>query len=380
MKTTLASRIYRSIVEDYVDSGVLKDGDQLPSVRELKQRYGCSITTIAHSLSMLEGEGLVEKRHGTGCFLTGRPSLAKPREQLVIASVMPFYNQKELPFRLFTGAERACHRYGCQLMVATDYRDYEGEHAQVKRMVKAGCQAIVLYPVSRVWGQQYSDYLNREYLDVPIILVDTAFPEQQRSQVLFDNHNLGYEMTDLLLGEGHDRIAFMQPAEVGGGFAVRSSKERYLGHLACLNDHDLKPRPGDLWGMALESGQPARDFADQLREHLRAWKRQTERPSGLIAIDDNFAFLTLSLAHELDIEVPHDLRVVGFDNLRPWGLSGQLPGTDFPTSDPDFRLAGERAVELAIRHVHGKVERPVVYMLPVPIVVREAVSGMAVPL
>src|SRR5262249_52169357 len=52
------------------ESGVLRDGDQLPSIRALAEELVVSPNTVVKAYSELEHEGLLELRQGAGAFLT----------------------------------------------------------------------------------------------------------------------------------------------------------------------------------------------------------------------------------------------------------------------------------------------------------------------
>ena len=57
---------------DEIDSGKLKHGDKLPSERELAEQYQISRMTARHTLSILEREGVVERRVGAGTFINNK--------------------------------------------------------------------------------------------------------------------------------------------------------------------------------------------------------------------------------------------------------------------------------------------------------------------
>jgi GntR family transcriptional regulator len=54
---------------DEIESGKLRHGDKLPSERELAEQYQISRMTARHTLSILEREGVVERRVGAGTFI-----------------------------------------------------------------------------------------------------------------------------------------------------------------------------------------------------------------------------------------------------------------------------------------------------------------------
>ncbi|HUA65593.1 MAG TPA: GntR family transcriptional regulator [Alphaproteobacteria bacterium] len=78
--------VYRQMMDQvkyYVASGLLKPGDQLPSIRELAQKLAINPTTVVRVYNDLEHEGVIEMRHGKGAFVaeTGRRMTAAERKQ-----------------------------------------------------------------------------------------------------------------------------------------------------------------------------------------------------------------------------------------------------------------------------------------------------------
>src|SRR4051812_5798853 len=58
---SLHQQVARNIRNE-VDAGVLRDGDVLPSTRELADRWGVSVFTISEAMKLLTAEGLVESK------------------------------------------------------------------------------------------------------------------------------------------------------------------------------------------------------------------------------------------------------------------------------------------------------------------------------
>jgi len=64
--------IYRQVIEQIrrqVLTGELAEAEQLESVRELAGQLKVNPMTISKAYSLLEGEGLVERRRGVGLFV-----------------------------------------------------------------------------------------------------------------------------------------------------------------------------------------------------------------------------------------------------------------------------------------------------------------------
>ena len=65
----LATPIYRQVVEQVqrlVAGGQLGPGDELPSVRAVAERHAINPMTVSKAYSLLEAEGLLERRRGVG--------------------------------------------------------------------------------------------------------------------------------------------------------------------------------------------------------------------------------------------------------------------------------------------------------------------------
>ncbi len=360
MKRSLPHRIALAIVAEYLETGFLKAGDRLPTVRELERSFQVSRNTILQALSFLEQQGYVYRKHGSGVFVAHQSPPAQGSVPLIGFVGPNVY--ADLLLRVYEGVEQVARLHGMHVVVGSTSNDYQIERWQVSKMVQAGCQAVVLFPCTRTKSQLKQDYLKSEFLDVPIVLVDTAYPEQERPQVVFDNYRAGYEMTQLLLHEGHRHIAFMDFARHDDDWVHYATRERYRGYMDALLQAGITPQEQYHWiiwdkHFAVDNVQP------DIRHLLQHAKQQTPRPSAVIAIEDAVAVQTIVLAQEMGFAVPEQLRVVGFDDLPV----ARMFRPEFPTTAPDFRRAGELAADLAIRLIRGEKVSSLVYMLPVPI-------------
>jgi GntR family transcriptional regulator len=61
--------------------GMLREGDQLPPVREVVAQLAINPNTVLKAYRELEHEGLADVRQGIGTFVTGSPALASLQVQ-----------------------------------------------------------------------------------------------------------------------------------------------------------------------------------------------------------------------------------------------------------------------------------------------------------
>lgn len=69
-------------VEEYIRLGILKNGDKLPSIRELTEIAGVNPNTVAKAYSVLDNSGLLVSAAGRGCFVSANATeIIKERAQ-----------------------------------------------------------------------------------------------------------------------------------------------------------------------------------------------------------------------------------------------------------------------------------------------------------
>ena len=61
-------------------SGKLKNGEKLPSIRELARKLKINPTTVTRIYNELEHNGIITLRQGQGAFVSQRGSLLPPKE------------------------------------------------------------------------------------------------------------------------------------------------------------------------------------------------------------------------------------------------------------------------------------------------------------
>ncbi|MCB9891457.1 MAG: GntR family transcriptional regulator [Planctomycetes bacterium] len=70
-----------SQVKDAIARGELADGDRLPSVRDLARQVAVNPNTVQKAYDSLHTEGVIVRRQGAGCFVSGRPALLRDDER-----------------------------------------------------------------------------------------------------------------------------------------------------------------------------------------------------------------------------------------------------------------------------------------------------------
>ena len=362
---SLVTKLARYLIRDYVAVDTAREGMRIPTTRTLAKQYSASIASVAQALEILQAQGMLTKRHGSGCYLNAREVLPQQTLEQSIGLIIPAASAAPLMADLCDGVEHACRKRGFHVMIATHNYDREREYTEVHRAISGGCKAVILCPYPRVSSHNMKDdFLCKEHFDRPLVLVDLGDTEHRHAQIIFDNYGAGYDMTKWLIEKGHRAIAFMKTFDEDTEVRYRSNHDRYLGYCDALQEQGIPPRPEWLWKTEVKARRKHEDAMQHAVDHLKTWLQTENRPTAVLCIDDLYAVDLITMAPSLGIETPKELCVVGFDS-HPIRRAIQPP---FPSTAPDFKLAGSRAVDLAVRIINGFIEPPFTYILPVPLV------------
>lgn len=88
LTSTTGQPLYLQLMQQIrhaVETGALRDGDQLPGIRTLAEDLVVSPSTVVKAYSELEHEGLLEMRQGSGAFVCVKRRTKSLTDQVQVA-------------------------------------------------------------------------------------------------------------------------------------------------------------------------------------------------------------------------------------------------------------------------------------------------------
>ena len=204
-----------------------------------------------------------------------------------------------------------------------------------------------------------------EAADVPVVLVDANHPSlPDYSHIVVDDVAGGRCATEHLLALGHRRIGFVGD-RVDERFNFTSSPDRERGYCEALEAAGIEVRP-DFIGRGLHGRYEARRQAQTMLQ-------LAGRPTAIFAASDTQAMGVLEAARTLDLRVPEDLSVIGYDDIEIASFLG------LTTIRQLLHESGQRGVELLLDALQNPEAAPVCEDMPSELVVRTTTAAPAVP-
>jgi LacI family transcriptional regulator len=194
--------------------------------------------------------------------------------------------------------------------------------------------------------------------DGPIVAVDPHTGQSSLPTVVADNLQGARLAVEHLLGLGHTRIGM-----ITGRPDLVSARLREQGYREALAAAGV-PIDEALFRHGAFEPEPARDAARELLS-------LPEPPTAIFAANDLSALVTLEVATELNLDVPGQLSVVGFDNI-PESVLAHPPLT---TVEQPIRQMGKDAMAMLISLIAGKELKETHVTLDTTLVVRRSTAA-----
>lgn len=92
-------------VKHAIETGALKPGEQLPSIRPLAEELVMNPNTVAKAYRELEHDGVIELRQGAGAFVSNKAPTRQEAERLKAAQALVAQGIQRLRARGITDEE-----------------------------------------------------------------------------------------------------------------------------------------------------------------------------------------------------------------------------------------------------------------------------------
>jgi len=369
-------QVYVSL-EERIRAGEFGPGDALPSERQVAVDYGVSRITIVKALAMLVDDGLIERQHGRGNFVLEQPDADVCGEECRIAFCVPSPSESYI-FSTLRGATRVAMRHHMQLQVV-EIGDGEDEVETIEMLRNRGVEGLILFSRSTHLNKElYRKLLDERY---PFVMIDRYCPDVHPDVAVFDDELAGYELTNILIRQGHRRIALLTGSET---FAT-SVQDRLRGYRRALEEHGIaydERRIGaemdDMLGVSL-------DELDQLKKNYAVfldWMHESG-PTAVVAANNYLAERANAVLAKIQMVLMRaviDAHIQGGDYQLKISLTSITHRPLMLELTPLVALAwqsgevlGEMAMELLVERMHNDAPAPP-RIVRVPMRIRELVS------
>ncbi|ENP8391915.1 substrate-binding domain-containing protein [Vibrio alginolyticus] len=334
----------------------------MATMKDIAKLAGVSTSTVSHVINKTRfvSEEISERVNNAAKELNYYAPSALARSlkvnrtktigMLVTTSTNPFFGE------VVKGVERSCYQKGYSLILCNTEGDNERMRQSINTLLQKRINGLILM-CSSLEGERIDVF--ERYPDIPVVVMDWG-PMLFTSDKIQDNSlRGGYLAAKYLIDCGHTEIGC-----ITGPLIKHQAQMRYEGYKRAMNEAGLEFNAN--W--IIES-----DF--ECEGGYQAFKKMAQRgalPSSIFVSNDMMAMGVINAANELDIKVPDDLSIIGYDDIH---IAKFMSPSLTTIHQPKYRL-GQAAVETLVRKLDEKSTEAQVVQLEPTLVERKSVKRL----
>ena len=327
----------------------------MPTIYQVAERAGVSLSTVSRVLNGKASVNKVLKERVEKAVkeLNYRPnSVARSLANNRTDSVGVLVPELNAPFfgDLMQAVESTLRAADKHVIISVGRNCLETEKDAVEFLISRNCDALIMH--AEALSDEYLLELNQSKL--PVALVNRQVEGLPEACTSLDNEKGGYLATRHLLELGHKDIAY-----ISGPTDKCDASLRLEGHKRALSEAGLPIKP-----QLIFNG----DYSEEDGKIGLLELMARDVPfTALVCANDWMASGAISCARDLGMSLPHDLSVVGFDDVV---FAHHVFPRLTTVSNPIAEMA-EMSAKYILNKVYGQANNVQLYFEP-SLVVRES--------
>ncbi len=322
-------------LQQKIAEGYYQPGQKLPSEQELQTQFSVSRQTVRRALGILESQGCLRSRQGSGTFVTDAGA-GRGNGVRRIAVVTTYVDNYIFP-RIIQGIERVLSEQGYQVQIAFTNNRIWREEAVLLDLLNQQLGGVIIETTrSALPNPNLELYRELQKRKIPIVFLNSSYPGLSCPMVALQDEMAGRRGAEYLIAHGHRKL---------GGFFKRDDGQgirRYQGFMEAIRDAGIRPcEDGILWF----DTEDALDFG-RLEQ---AVVKRLGSCTGVLCYNDSAACEVMEIWRRHGISVPGDVSLVSVDNtdLAVLGEVG-LTSVHHPKEE-----LGEKAAEMLLSMIRS---------------------------
>ncbi len=275
------------------------------TLKDIARMAGVSVNTVSRALNGKPDVNAqtrqkvlkVAKELG---YVPNRSALSLKKRKTHIVGVIIEDNTNPFWAEVLKGVEFAAKKKGYHVILVNTSRNYEEEVEGIRMLLERRVDGLLIAPNQ----QRYDDLNELRRLGVPFVIMGRHVKEFEGvvPMVYSDEREGGYFATKHLVERGCKRIAF-----VGAQPYNTASQERYEGYVMALKEYGVEVNDNLVKTGGIEIDGGYKSVMELLKEGVKF--------DGVFAYNDLMAFGVLKALKEANIDVPKDVKIIGYDDI-----------------------------------------------------------------
>lgn len=303
---TKVSMVKQKIMAWIIEGNVLP-GEKIYSENELVKMFEVSRHTVRQAVGDLVHEGWLYREQGAGTFVSNKTteSQTQPVHSTGknIGVITTYISDYIFPF-IIKGIESYLSAHGYSLTLACTDNDPEKEKQCLEAMINRDIDGLIVEPTrSSSYNPNLHYYLEMEQNNTPYLMINQYYPQLNPPNIILDDEKGGFIATEHLIKLGHNKVIGLFKSDDIQGL------KRMQGFIRAFRENDIPFFPEMI--VTFTTKEKEVTLLNRLKNILIS---KDKKPTGIVCYNDEIAITVLNLLRELEIRVPAELSIVGYDD------------------------------------------------------------------
>lgn len=304
----LYKRIYQKLLTE-IEEGMYKDGQRLPTEKELSQKYYVSRITAQKAMRALADEGKIVRVIGKGSYIADsfQPDMElKRKKRRCIALIMGSLGAS-FGLNVVYGALDAAEKHGVDLILKNSKNDQMLEREIIKELESDACDGLIIQPAN---GELYSEeIIQAVFQGQSVVMVDRDMQGINVPFVGINNERMAYQALEKLIQLNHTRIALLAT----GNDKSSTIRERINGYTQAHMNYCISINPRYMLLNLCSFGQNQNTFEElkQITEKLKQFFKEYPEVTAVFATEYLVAKAAMDAINVLGLQ--EKVSIVSFD-------------------------------------------------------------------
>jgi GntR family transcriptional regulator, arabinose operon transcriptional repressor len=326
-------------LKELIRRGEIPPGEPLPSENTLMRQFKVSRHTVRQSLGELKSEGWVSSEQGRGTY-----SIYREKSNGRTVAVLTTYISDYIFPAIISGIEEVLSAAGFTLTLISTGNDKNKEAQCLENLLSQDIVGLIVEPTKSATPNHNLKYFQElGKRQIPYLMLHAVYSDLDPAHVIMDDEAGGYLAAQYLLQLGHREIA--------GIFKVDDLQgiKRQAGFIRALQEYHIELPLGFVGNYNTEEQL----FSYPYR-FIRNLLQNTPRPTAVVCYNDHIALEVLKAIRDMEMRVPEDISLVGFDDSN-LALASEVKLTTI--KHPKVEM-GRQAARMIIEMIEGNAEKP----------------------
>jgi len=255
--------------------------------------------------------------------------------------------------QMMAGIESTLRKAKKHVIITTGHGEEAREKEGIEFLQSRDCDALIIH-VEAVDNEYLIELCNS---DIPVYIIGCYVEEIKDHCIALDNELGGYLATKAVLAQGHKNVGY-----ISGPSNKLDSQHRLQGHRRALSEFNINYNDDYVYpGNYLDTGG---------RDGMRSFMKNKLPITALVCANDEMASGAMTYAREHNLMLPHDLSVVGFDNVI---FARHIHPKLTTIENPVYEM-GTMAANMVLKNVYQHTDLVIEQEFKPTLIVRQSVA------